>query len=534
MSTLRSRIDTAGATFQDNLVAYQSLREEVAAARATCVAGGGEEAQARHAARGKMTARQRVTGLLDPGTPFLEIGQFAAHEVYSEEVPSAGIVVGIGMVAGRACAIVANDATVKGGTYYPLTIRKHIRAQQVARENGLPCIYLVDSGGAYLPMQEEIFPDENHFGRIFRNIAEMSAAGLPQISAVMGSCTAGGAYIPAMSDETVIVGGTGTIFLGGPHLVRAATGVVVDAQTLGGADVHTRQSAVADHHAASDAHALALVRDIVARRCPAPMPVPPLPPAPPLYDPSELPGLLGNNPRQPIPAREILARLLDGSELMEYRARHGTTLICGTGRIGGWPVGVLINDGVLFAESARKAANFIELCSQQGIPLLFLHNISGFMVGPEYEAGGIARDGAKMVAAVSCARVPKFSVLIGGSYGAGNFAMCGRAFGPRLMAMWPNANTSVMGGEQAATVLALVRAEQMAKRGLAFGPGEEDAFKAPILDSYRLRGRPLYAAARMWVDAVVDPVDTRAWLALGLALAAAGPKEETRFGVFRM
>jgi len=534
MSTLRSRIDTAGVEFHDNIVAYQSLRDEVMAARAICVAGGGEEAQARHAARGKMTARQRVAGLLDPGTPFLEIGQLAAYEVYPEEVQSAGIVTGIGMVAGRACAIVANDATVKGGTYYPLTIRKHIRAQQLARENGLPCVYLVDSGGAYLPMQEEIFPDENHFGRIFRNIAELSAAGFPQISAVMGSCTAGGAYIPAMSDETVIVGGTGTVFLGGPQLVRAATGVIVDAQTLGGADVHTRQSAVADHYAASDAHALALVRDIVARRCPAPLLVPPSPPAPPLYDPAELPGVLGNNPRKPIPAREILARLLDSSELVEYRTRHGTTLVCGTGHICGWPVGVLINDGVLFAESARKAANFVELCSQQDIPLLFLHNISGFMVGQEYEAGGIARDGAKMVAAVSCARVPKFSVLIGGSYGAGNFAMCGRAFGPRLMAMWPNANTSVMGGEQAATVLTLVRAEQMAKRGLAFGPEEEDAFKAPIIESYRLHGRPLYAAARMWVDAVVDPEDTRSWLALGLALAATSPKEETRFGVFRM
>lgn len=534
MSVLRSQIDTGSEAFLRNREAYDRQRAEIAGAREAAVAGGGAQARDRHKARGKLPARERIAAMLDPGTPYLELGLLGGHGIYDDDIPSAGIVTGIGVVSGRACAIVANDATVKGGTYYPLTIKKHLRAQQVARENGLPCIYLVDSGGAYLPLQEDIFPDEHQFGTIFRNIAELSALGLRQIAVVMGSCTAGGAYIPAMCDETIIVRDTGTIFLGGPQLVRAATGTIVDAETLGGADVHTRRSGVADHYALDDRHAIALVRDIMARPGPGTLAQPPLPADPPLHDPTEIAGIVSANPREPIPAREILARLLDGSRIVLYRERYGPTVVCGTGAIGGFPVGVIINDGVLFAESAQKAANFIELCSQSATPLVFLHNISGFMVGPEYEAGGIAKDGAKMINAVSCARVPKFSVLIGGSYGAGNFAMCGRAFGPRLMAMWPNARTSVMGGEQAATVLSLVRAEQLARSGRSFSPDEEEAFKQPIRDAYDAKGRPLYAAARLWVDAVLDPVETRQWLALGLGLAAASAKQETRFGVFRM
>lgn len=534
MATLPSRIDTNGESFRRNLVAYESHRALVAAAREVAVAGGGAAARALHESRGKLPARERISRLLDPGTPFLEIGQLAAHNVYDDDVPSAGIVTGVGVVAGRLCAIVANDATVKGGTYYPLTVKKHWRAQQVARENGLPSIYLVDSGGAFLPLQDDLFPDQDHFGRIFRSIAEMSAMGLPQIAAVMGQCTAGGAYIPAMSDETIIVRETGTVYLGGPQLVQAATGEIVDPQSLGGAELHTRRSAVADHFAVNDEHALALVREVLDRtRARGPNP-PPMTPEAPLYDPAEIPGILSANPREPVPAREILARLLDGSRLSEYRERYGHTIICGTGAIGGWPVGVLINDGVLFSESAQKAANFIEICCQRDIPLLFLHNIAGFMVGEAYEAGGIARHGAKMVNAVSTARVPKFSVLIGGSYGAGNFAMCGRAFGPRLMAMWPNARTSVMGGEQAATVLALVREGQLMKKGQRMDAAQTEAFKAPILETYEKRSNPVYAAARLWIDSVIDPVETRQWLALGLAMAADSPRQPTRFGVFRM
>ena len=531
---LRSQVDTSSGAFRRNREAYDAQRASIDAARAAALAGGGPEAQQLHRSRGKILARERISRLLDPGTPFMEVGQLGGHRVYDDAVASAGIVTGVGMVTGRLCAIVANDATVKGGTYYPLTVRKHWRMQQIARENGLPCIYLVDSGGAFLPLQDDLFPDEDHFGRIFRNIAELSALGLPQIAAVMGQCTAGGAYIPAMSDETIIVRETGTIYLGGPQLVQAATGEIVDAQALGGADLHTRRSAVADHFAVNDEHALDLVREILGRTPAAAAPPPPVAPEPPLHDPAEIAGIIGANPREPIRAREILARLLDGSRLVEYRERWGTTILCGTGAIGGYPVGVLVNDGVLFSESAQKAANFIELCSQRGIPLLFLHNISGFMVGESYEAGGIARHGAKMVNAVSCARVPKFSLLIGGSYGAGNFAMCGRAFGPRLMAMWPNARTSVMGGEQAATVLALVREAQLRKRGKPFPPEEMEAFKQPIRESYEQRSNPVYAAARIWVDAVIDPVETRAWLTLALAMAAGAPREDTRFGVFRM
>jgi 3-methylcrotonyl-CoA carboxylase beta subunit len=534
MPVIHSNLRAGTPQVDANVQAYQIFQDVVIQARAISVAGGDERARNLHRSRGKLMARERIARLLDPGTPFLEIGQLAGHELYVDAVPSAALVTGIGIVEGRACMVMANDATVKGGTYYPMTIKKQVRAQAIARENRLPSIYLVDSGGAFLPMQEDIFPDEHHFGRIFRNISEMSALGLPQVAAVMGSCTAGGAYIPAMCDETVIVKGNGTIFLGGPQLVKAATGEVVDAETLGGADVHTRLSGVADHFAEDDTHALSIVRQIIARPGIRTIAPPPVPPRPPLYAPSELPGVINANPKEPIPASEILARLLDGSELVPYRERYGPTLICGTGAIGGYPIGVLINNGVLFSESAQKAANFIEICSQTGIPLLFLHNISGFMVGKQYEEGGIAKDGAKMVNAVSCARVPKFSLIIGGSYGAGNFAMCGRAFGPRLMAMWPNARTSVMGGEQAATVLALVRQEQLAKKGLPFSAEDMEAFKQPTRDHYEIHGRPVYAASRLWVDAVIDPGETREWLALGLALAAASPKEDTHFGIFRM
>lgn len=534
MAILRSSVRTTDKDFVANVAAYTGLREQVAAVRQTALAGGGPKASEAHRGRNKLLPRHRINALLDPGTPFLEIGQLAGEGLYDGAAPSAGLITGIGIVAGRPCMIMANDATVKGGTYYPLTIKKQIRAQAVARENALPCIYLVDSGGAFLPLQEEIFPDENHFGRIFRNIAELSSEGIKQIAAVMGACTAGGAYIPAMCDETVIVQGNGTIYLGGPQLVQAATGEVVDAQTLGGADVHTRMSGVADHFAHDDLHALEIVRDIVARPGPVPMAPPPLTPVAPLYDPAELYGLIPENPKQLIPAREVLARLMDGSELQTYRERYGTSLICGTGAIGGYPVGVLINDGVLFSESAQKAANFIELCSQSNIPLLFLHNISGFMVGVSYEQGGIAKDGAKMVNAVSTARVPKFSVVIGGSYGAGAYAMCGRAFGPRLMGMWPNARTSVMGGEQAATVLALVRQEQLARQGQGLTADEIEAFKQPIRDHYTASSSAIHAASRLWVDAVLDPADTRAWLTMGLAMAAGRPRQDTRFGVFRM
>jgi 3-methylcrotonyl-CoA carboxylase beta subunit len=513
---------------------YVRHRHAVAEARLLAVSGGSPEAVARHRGRGKLTARERISQLLDPGTPFMEIGQLAGHGLYDEPVPSAGLVTGIGMVEGRLAMVMANDATVKGGTYYPVTVKKQIRAQQVARENGLASIYLVDSGGAFLPLQEDLFPDEHHFGRIFRNIAEMSALGLPQIAAVMGSCTAGGAYIPAMCDETVIVRGTGTIFLGGPQLVQAATGEIVDAQTLGGADVHTASSAVADHLAHDDDHALALVRSILARSPARPLPAPPETPREPVRPGSAIAGLVPSDSRQRMPARDVLECLLDAGRFEEYRARYGTTIICGTAAIGGYPVGIVMNDGVLFSQSAQKAANFIELCCQRDIPLLFLHDISGFMVGREYEADGIARHGAKMVNAVSTARVPKFSVLVGGSYGAGNFAMCGRAFGPRLMAMWPNARTSVMGGEQAATVLSLVREEQMRKASRSFTPDERRAFEAPVREAYERASHPVNAAARLWVDAVIDPTETRDWLTLSLALAAASPKEETRFGVFRM
>jgi 3-methylcrotonyl-CoA carboxylase beta subunit len=485
--------------------------------------------------------RERVNALVDPGSPFVELSQLAAYGMYGGsaenpfEVPAASLITGIGRVNGVECMIVANDATVKGGTYYPLTVKKHLRAQEIAGENRLPCIYLVDSGGAFLPMQEEVFPDKEHFGRIFYNQANLSAAGIPQIAAVMGSCTAGGAYVPAMSDESIIVKDQGTIFLGGPPLVKAATGEVVSAEDLGGADVHTRISGVADHLAENDAHALAIARRIVGnlnwRKRPAlALSEPRLP----LYAAEELYGVIPTDTKKPFDVREIIARIVDGSDFDEFKARYGTTLVCGFARVWGYPVGIVANNGILFSESSLKAAHFVELCAQRGIPLLFLQNITGFMVGRKYENGGIARDGAKMVTAVACAKVPKFTVVIGGSFGAGNYGMCGRAYSPRFMWMWPNARISVMGGEQAAAVLATVRRDGIEAAGKSWSAADEEAFKAPIRAQYELQGHPYYASARLWDDGVIDPADTRRVLGLGLSAAMNAPAEATKFGIFRM
>jgi 3-methylcrotonyl-CoA carboxylase beta subunit len=486
-------------------------------------------------ARGKLLPRERVERLLDPGAPFLELSPLAAHGMYGGEVPGAGMITGIGRVAGRECVIVANDATVKGGTYFPITVKKHLRAQEAAQQNRLPCIYLVDSGGANLPNQDEIFPDRDHFGRIFFNQARMSAAGIPQIASVMGSCTAGGAYVPAMCDEAVIVRDQGTIFLAGPPLVKAATGEIVSAEDLGGADVHTRLSGVGDHYAADDMHALGIVRRIVgnlgrASRAAVDLRAPVVP----RYDPSELHGIIPPDLRTPVDAREIIARIVDGSELDEFKHRYGTTLVCGFARIWGMPVGILANNGILFSESAQKGAHFVELCCQRGIPLLFLQNIAGFMVGRKYEAGGIAKDGAKLVTAVACANVPKFTVITGGSFGAGNYGMCGRAYSPRFLFTWPNSRISVMGGEQAASVLATLRRDNIEARGETWSAEAEDAFKAPIRDKYEREGDPLYATARLWDDGIIDPADTRDVLGLAMAASLNAPIEETRFGVFRM
>jgi acetyl-CoA carboxylase carboxyltransferase component len=482
--------------------------------------GGGEKAVERHRSRGKLTARERIDRLVDPGSAFLELSALAAWDVYEGQAPSAGIVTGIGVIEGRECLLIANDATVKGGTYFPLTVKKHLRAQEIAEQNHLPCVYLVDSGGAFLPLQAEVFPDRDHFGRIFFNQARLSAKGIPQIASVMGSCTAGGAYVPAMSDETIIVKGTGTIFIGGPPLVKAATGQEVTAEELGGADVHTRLSGVADHYAASDEHALALVRQIVRNLNPAPK-APPwdvLPPEVPAADPQELYGLIPDDYREPFDPREVIARVVDGSRFDEFKALYGETLVCGFAHIEGFPVGILANNGVLFAESAQKGAHFIELACKRKIPLVFLQNITGFMVGKEYEAGGIARDGAKLVTAVACAEVPKFTVVIGGSFGAGNYGMCGRAYSPRQLWMWPNARISVMGGEQAATVLTMV------------GDADPEAIRA----KYEEEGNPYYSTARLWDDGIIDPLDTRRVLALGISAALNAPIPETTFGVFRM
>src|SRR5216684_2328620 len=497
--------------------------------------GGGEKAVERHRSRGKLTARERIDRLVDPDTAFLELNALAAWDLYDGDAPGAGIVTGIGIVEGTQCVVVANDATVKGGSYYPLTVKKHLRAQEVAAQNRLPCLYLVDSGGAFLPLQDEVFPDRDHFGRIFFNQAQMSAQGIPQIAVVMGSCTAGGAYVPAMSDETVIVRKQGTIFLAGPPLVKAAIGEIVSAEELGGADVHARTSGVADHYAQNDSHALGMARRIVAnlnwKKSPS---ASLLEPREPKYAADELYGIVPPDSRTPYDMREVIARLVDGSELDEFKHLYGTTIVTGFARIWGYPIGILANNGILFNESALKASHFIELCGQRGIPLLFLQNITGFMVGRKYEAGGIARDGAKMVTAVSTVGVPKFTVIVGGSYGAGNYGMCGRAYGPRFLWMWPSARISVMGGEQAASVLATVRRDNIEARGGKWSKEEEEAFKQPIRQQYDREGHPYYATARLWDDGILDPVDTRMALALGLSASMNQPIGPTKFGVFRM
>jgi len=535
MTVIKSFIDTRSATFRANAEAYAVLLDDLHARLEQARAGGPPEARERHVSRGKLLVRERIDRLIDPATPFLEIGALAAHEVYDEPVPSAGIVTGIGRVAGREVMIVANDATVKGGTYYPLTVKKHLRAQEIAEQNHLPCIYLVDSGGAFLPLQADVFPDRDHFGRIFYNQARMSARGITQIAAVMGSCTAGGAYVPAMSDEVVIVRGAGTIFLGGPPLVKAATGEEVSAEELGGAVVHTHISGVADYLAENDLHALAIVRSIVANLGPQrPAPWEWCEPEEPLYDPRELYGIIPRDPRASYDVREVIARIVDGSRMHEFKPTYGETLVCGFAHIAGAPVGIIANNGVLFSESALKGTHFIELCCARGIPLVFLQNITGFMVGKEYEQRGIAKDGAKMVMAVANARVPKFTVVIGGSFGAGNYAMCGRAYEPRQLWMWPNARISVMGGQQAASVLLTVRLDALRARGIDMSSAEREAFVAPILATYEREGNPYYATARLWDDGVIDPADTRTVLALGLAAAANAPVETTQFGVFRM
>ncbi|MBL6080591.1 methylcrotonoyl-CoA carboxylase [Belnapia sp. T18] len=535
MSILTSSIDTRGAEFRANAEAMRALLAELAGHAAQAALGGPEAARQRHASRGKLLPRERVERLLDPGAPFLELSPLAAHGLYGGEVPAGGILTGIGRVAGRECIIVANDATVKGGSYYPITVKKHLRAQEIALQNRLPCIYLVDSGGANLPNQDEIFPDREHFGRIFYNQANMSALGIPQIAVVMGSCTAGGAYVPAMCDEAIIVKEQGTIFLGGPPLVKAATGEIVSAEDLGGADVHTRLSGVADHFALDDMHALGLARRIVGRlgrQARASLDL--AAPMPPRYDPAELHGIIPQDVRQPYDVREIIARIVDGSEFDEFKARYGATLVCGFARIWGHPVGILANNGILFSESAQKGAHFVELCSQRGIPLLFLQNIAGFMVGRKYETGGIAKDGAKLVTAVATTAVPKFTVLIGGSFGAGNYGMCGRAYSPRLLFTWPNSRISVMGGEQAASVLATLRRDNVEAKGGQWPAEEEAAFKAPIRAQYEAQGSPCYATARLWDDGIIDPALTRDVLGLGLSAACNAPIGETRFGVFRM
>ncbi|WP_454923399.1 carboxyl transferase domain-containing protein [Actinoallomurus rhizosphaericola] len=529
---LVSRVDVRGAAFQRNAEENQALATELRERLARAAQGGSERARKRHVARGKLLPRDRVDALLDPGSPFLELSPLAATGMYDDEAPAAGIIAGVGRVSGRECVIAANDATVKGGTYYPMTVKKHLRAQEVALHNRLPCVYLVDSGGAFLPKQDEVFPDREHFGRIFYNQATMSQKGIPQIAAVLGSCTAGGAYVPAMSDETVIVREQGTIFLGGPPLVKAATGEVVSAEDLGGGDVHSRVSGVVDHLADDDAHALRIVRSIVSTlEPPGPAPWPTVPAEEPAFDPGELRGIVPPDPRTPYDVREVIARIVDGSRFHEFKERYGPTLVTGFAHIHGQPVGIVANNGILFSESALKGAHFIELCDRRSIPLVFLQNITGFMVGREYEAGGIAKHGAKMVTAVACARVPKLTVIIGGSFGAGNYAMCGRAYSPRFLWMWPNARISVMGGEQAASVLATVRRDQL---GDEWPAAEEEEFKKPIREQYERQGSPYYSTARLWDDGVIDPLDTRRVLGLALAACANAPLEPVGYGIFRM
>jgi len=535
MSAFKSKLNPRSDEFQANARAMGRLVADLREKLERAALGGEEAARAKHLARGKLLPRERLRLLLDPGSPFLEFSQLAAFDMYGDEAPGAGIITGVGRVSARECVIVVNDATVKGGTYYPITVKKHLRAQEIALQNRLPCIYLVDSGGAFLPEQDSVFPDREHFGRIFYNQATMSAAGIPQIAAVMGSCTAGGAYVPAMSDECIIVKGHGTIFLGGPPLVKAATGEIVSPEELGGAEVHTRQSGVADHAAQNDTHALAIVRGIVAHLGGAkPAETDVREPAEPLYPAEELHGVIPEDKRKPYDVREAIARIVDASELDEFKQDYGVTLVTGFARIWGYPVGVVANNGILFSESALKGAHFIELCSQRHIPLVFLQNITGFMVGKKYEAGGIAKDGAKMVTAVSCSRVPKFTVVLGGSFGAGNYGMCGRAFSPRFLWMWPNARISVMGGEQAASVLATVKRDGIEAKNGSWSKEEEQEFKRPILEQYERQGHPYYATARLWDDGVIAPEETRRTLALAISASLNAPIEETRFGVFRM
>ena len=535
LEILKTKIDSNSPIFRENADVSRHLVTELRERVAQVKAGGGAEAVAKHRARGKRLARERIDALLDPGAPFLEFSTLAANGIYSDEAPGAGIVTGIGSIHGQECVLVANDATVKGGTYFPLTVKKHLRAQEIAQQNCLPCLYLVDSGGAYLPLQAEVFPDHDHFGRIFFNQAQMSAQSIPQLAAVLGSCTAGGAYVPAMSDQTIIVQGAGTIFLAGPPLVRAATGEIVTAEELGGADVHTRLSGVADYFAEDEETALRILRNLVAglnRRKQVAADL--APPEEPLYDPAEIYGILPRDLRNPFDAREIIARLVDGSRFQEFKSRFGPTLVCGFAHWMGYPVGILANNGVLFSESAQKGAHFIEVCCQRRIPLIFLQNITGFMVGQKYEQEGIAKHGAKLVMAVSNANVPKFTVMMGGSFGAGNYGMCGRAFSPRQLWSWPNARISVMGGEQAASVLLTVKMDQLAARGQTMSPEEQAAFKQPTLEAYEREGSPYFSTARLWDDGILDPLDTRMAIGLGLSAAYNAPIPETKFGVFRM
>ncbi len=535
METLPTRIRKSLSTYRANETHHRALAEALRRRLDAVKAGGGPEAAERHRSRGKMLPRERIEALLDPGAPFLEFSPLAANGLYNEEAPGAGIVTGIGPVHDAPCVIVANDATVKGGAYFPLTVKKHLRAQEIARENRLPCIYLVDSGGAYLPLQAEVFPDREHFGRIFYNQAQMSALKVPQIACVLGSCTAGGAYVPAMSDQTVIVKGNGTIFLGGPPLVRAATGEIVTAEELGGADLHTRESGVADYAAEDESDALRIVREILesvprnaAHGCDK------TPPQPPLYDAEDIYGILPQDPRTQFDAREVVARLVDGSRFHEFKPLYGASLVCGFARWMGFSVGIVANNGILFSESALKGTHFIEICCQRNIPIVFLQNITGFMVGQKYEQEGIAKHGAKLVMAVANAQVPKFTVVIGGSFGAGNYGMCGRAFGPRQLWMWPNARISVMGGEQAANVLLQIKLDQLATRGEALSAEAEAEFKKPVLESYEREGSPYYSTARLWDDGILDPVHTRVAIGLGIDAACRGEPQDTKFGVFRM
>ncbi|HSN00897.1 MAG TPA: carboxyl transferase domain-containing protein [Rudaea sp.] len=535
MPIIESQIDTRAPEFAANATSLRAAVDDLKQQLARSALGGGDKAREKHSARGKLLPRERIRALLDPGSPFLELSPLAAHGMYDDAAPAAGLITGIGRVNGTEVVVVANDATVKGGTYFPITVKKHLRAQEVALENRLPCVYLVDSGGAFLPLQDEVFPDKEHFGRIFYNQARLSALGVPQIAVVMGSCTAGGAYVPAMSDETIIVREQGTIFLGGPPLVKAATGEVVDAETLGGAEVHTSISGVADHFAENDAHALSIARDIVASlNRKKDMPLALAEPAAPKYPGEELYGVIPEDTRRPFDIREVIARIVDASEFHEFKARYGKTLVCGFAHIHGYPVGIVANNGILFSESALKGAHFIELCNQRNVPLVFLQNITGFMVGKKYEQAGIAKDGAKMVTAVACSHVPKFTVVIGGSFGAGNYAMCGRAYGARFLWMWPNARISVMGGEQAASVLATVKRDGIESSGKSWSKDDEEAFKAPIRAQYERQGHPYYASARLWDDGIIDPADTRRVLGLAISASLNAPIEAGRYGVFRM